>query len=710
VEQVTEIARLEQSGYEVAWSSNGDTIAVASYDAVGSYTGVYLYDAETLEQTNFISTSRRIVSMAISPDGRMVVAGDGFGEAHIWSVDADQPVHSFQDIHGLALSPDGQTLALAEDDSIVIWDIRAGERIATLGETGLWIPRLVFSPDGNVLAEALPGREVIRIWDVSFLVDDSLIASSGESIVPAMSIRHEHFVSCLALSPDARLLATSGGRDAVVRIWDVSTGQLIRSLSGHVGAIAGDEIESVRSVAFSPTGSILASAGGADATVRLWDVRTWQLLQTLEPTGGRVESIAFSPDGRALALVGKVVQLWSILEPQPESKAQTVKAGGFSFQPVAGFAASVEGSQVTVTSEDEKIDFILAGRSSCEVKLSEDVIDAFVYMYARNFEEFEASEPYAVSVAGKEGLSVDVAGTRLTYITRDTRVRERITGRVVLVAPGDSQYFWAFASVADSAGGGRWEAQGQEAFNALLDSLEFSEPTDISNAFPCFTNHTPPEVVVDVNTFSDAGCAFDEHGRGTCPSGSLLAGLGCDLVERPFGGLEPSYPAAICWGRTFSHSPWGDTQGNEGRCRLEAVFGWERAFFCYVVFQDGQFVLLGTEDEFREVFAPVETDKEALSYALAVMAGRRSTVWGSLRQYYGLQLNPELEYAVDVLEDTHVETTVDGYLVHLFLYDEWDCVGYPDIYAVDLHVTFQGYVEQVSRELVYRDPSGRCLD
>jgi hypothetical protein len=295
---------------------------------------------------------------------------------------------------------------------------------------------------------------------------------------------------------------------------------------------------------------------------------------------------------------------------------------------------------------------------------------------------------------------VDVVATRLDYIARDTAVRDRIAGRVVLIAPGDSQYFWAFASVADSAGGNRWETEGQKVFNALMNSIDFFEPTNVSNAFPCFINHTPPEVVVDLKTFTDAGCAFDEEGRGTCQSGSPLAALGCDLIEMPFGRLEPSYPAAICWG----------DRGNEGRCHFVAAAGVGHSNFCYVVFQDSQFVLVGTEDEFRELFAPVETEEEALNYALAVMTGRRTPAWNSLRQYYGLQLNPELEYAVDVLEDTHVETTVDGYLVHLFLYDEWDCVDHPDIYAIDLHVTFQGYIEQVSKEVVFNDPSGRCFD
>ena len=46
---------------------------------------------------------------------------------------------------------------------------------------------------------------------------------------------------------------------------------------------------------------------------------------------------------------------------------------------------------------------------------------------------------------------------------------------------------------------------------------------------------------------------------------------------------------------------------------------------------------------------------------------------------------------------------------HLFLLDNWGCV-YPEFYTIDVHVTSQGDVEQVSKEIVYVDPSGLCVE
>jgi len=95
-------------------------------------------------------------------------------------------------------------------------------------------------------------------------------------------------IRSVAFSPDGSLLAL-GNRDSTIKLWRVSDGKLVRTLEGHTGWVL--------SVSFSPDGRLLAS-GSFDGTIKLWRVSGGTLLQTYDQETWRVLSIQFSPDGR----------------------------------------------------------------------------------------------------------------------------------------------------------------------------------------------------------------------------------------------------------------------------------------------------------------------------------------------------------------------------------------------------------------------------
>lgn len=137
------------------------------------------------------------------------------------------------------------------------------------------------------------------------------------------AVSRTKWITALVISPDGKHLI-SGADDQTVKIWELETGRLIRTLQGHSDAIS--------SVAISPDGKKIASSSD-DKTVKLWDVETGNLLQTfeeftsdssevepdssqVEPDSSEVQFVAF-PDNQTLMAVGH--------RPNPDNDEQTLK-------------------------------------------------------------------------------------------------------------------------------------------------------------------------------------------------------------------------------------------------------------------------------------------------------------------------------------------------------------------------------------------------
>ncbi|MBN1267765.1 MAG: hypothetical protein JXA25_19900 [Anaerolineales bacterium] len=176
-----------------------------------------------------------------------------------------------------------------------------------------------------------------------------------------------------------------------------------------------------------------------------------------------------------------------------------------------------------------------------------------------------------------------------------------------------------------------------------------------------------------------------------------MAALGCDYIKKLSGvyaGFEPSYPIAECIVSPSSPEELEEVLA-EGRY-IHSDGGFFPIFMSYVIYRDGQFKRIGTRDEFKTMFTPITTPEEALGYAL-VLRNRLSV-------RYGLEYNPQYEYFVEEIEDTHVEEIDGGYLVHLFFYNPLGC-GPHETSEVVVEVTTRGDVQDVYSEAVYKDPA-----
>nr|WP_317891623.1 WD40 repeat domain-containing protein [Tolypothrix sp. PCC 7601] len=129
---------------------------------------------------------------------------------------------------------------------------------------------------------------------------------------------HNSAVNSVAFSPDGQKLA-SGSNDNTIKLWDVSTGKVIQTLphlqeaTPTASYIDSGHQDSVTSIAFSSDGQKLAS-GSEDKTIKLWDMTTGKLLQTFNGHSGLIKTIALSNDGEKLASGNddKTIKLWDV--------------------------------------------------------------------------------------------------------------------------------------------------------------------------------------------------------------------------------------------------------------------------------------------------------------------------------------------------------------------------------------------------------------
>lgn len=119
---------------------------------------------------------------------------------------------------------------------------------------------------------------------------------------------HAKSVVSVAFSRDGKKLV-SGGRDDVIHVWDVATGQLEKTLTDHREASKGKA--DVYSLAFSHDGKLMVS-GSADTTIILWNANTFAPIRTLRGHTAAVREVAFSPDDKSLASAAEdnTVRLW----------------------------------------------------------------------------------------------------------------------------------------------------------------------------------------------------------------------------------------------------------------------------------------------------------------------------------------------------------------------------------------------------------------
>jgi WD40 repeat protein len=265
-----------------AFSGDGATVASASRDRTAA-----LWDVSGQRQPIVLRGHRETLNdVAFSPDGGWVVTASTDFTARIWDAVTGQSLATLPNswfMLDAGWSADGAFLAVGGDHN------SAGSSMSLYRVTGRQIyQRLAAHFNGVQCITAHP-----RLDQISTGADDHTAMSWDLATTrPAKrwSSTESEFVTALAYSPDGSLIATATGFGAVL-VRDTETGQVKFNLPGHKFGVHG--------LAFDPSGKRLAS-GDRSGHITLWDLATQKPVQELRVGASFVWSIAFLDEGRKL--------------------------------------------------------------------------------------------------------------------------------------------------------------------------------------------------------------------------------------------------------------------------------------------------------------------------------------------------------------------------------------------------------------------------
>lgn len=324
----THLGATNEQVTSVAWSPNGELVAIAAPDA----SHVELLTANNLRVATTVPV-KHPNAVAWAPDSRRLAVSSADGGVTVWDA------RERSKLDEVAMAPakivwslDGRRLAASPTravPSIVVRDVDA-RTTRPIAVPSAYIGRPAFDHGGTRIAVPVQGGSVLildvvsgrpvqllgghrgTVYTAAWTRDGRLVSASDDGTARIWDVERGTLLTILAghtnqvvtaqWRPDTQVIA-SASWDGSIRLWDPSTGRARHLLTGHTSGL--------HDLAWSPDGRKLVSSS-QDGTVRLWNADNTRAYTVLHRAPGWMWNSVWSPDGRyaASASDGGTVKLW----------------------------------------------------------------------------------------------------------------------------------------------------------------------------------------------------------------------------------------------------------------------------------------------------------------------------------------------------------------------------------------------------------------
>ena len=319
VEFIDNLDRQSSGVVSMAFSPNGRVLATGTRNGL-----ISIWETASSEWIGFLEghePAQAVLALDWLDDGRLLISGGRDDALILWDMSTLRPLHFLRghesETIAVAIAPDGNSFgSVTADGRIEFWDALDQEPQRIDGPQLGALGSIAWSPEWDKLLATSPQGEMV-LWDIE---EQSNIVGPKDILLGHS--KHGEWVMRVAWSPEGDRIATTRGQE--ITIWDTETRTPIHRLRGHEALVGG--------VDWSPDGTRLASGDG-EGIVMMWDTSSGELLFTGQEHSSGITDLRWSPDSQQIASAGSLddtVVIWEAESGEVKHRLRGMESGIWS--------------------------------------------------------------------------------------------------------------------------------------------------------------------------------------------------------------------------------------------------------------------------------------------------------------------------------------------------------------------------------------------